>query len=84
MANIDKSLYQAPAGLDELAQAEDAIEIEIVDPEEVNIRMGELEISIAEAEDEDLRNILNIISSKGIAPNGGSVFNSFNNFLSII
>jgi hypothetical protein len=53
MANIDKSLYQAPAGLDELAQAEDAIEIEIVDPEEVNIRMGELEISIAEAEDED-------------------------------
>ena len=32
MANIDKSLYQAPAGLDELAQAEDAIEIEIVDP----------------------------------------------------
>ena len=53
MANIDKSLYQAPAGLEELAQAEDAIEIEIVDPEEVNIRMGELEISIAEMENED-------------------------------
>jgi hypothetical protein len=53
MANVDKGLYQAPAGLEDLAQAEDAIEIEIVDPEEVNIRMGELEISIAEAEDED-------------------------------
>ena len=33
MANFDKSLYQAPAGLDELAKAEDGIEIEIVDPE---------------------------------------------------
>lgn len=52
MANFDKSLYQAPAGLDELAQAEEGIEIEIVDPDEVNIRMGGLEISI-EPEGED-------------------------------
>ena len=52
MANFDKSLYQAPAGLDELAQAEDAIEIEIVDPEEVNIRMGGIDITI-DPQDED-------------------------------
>jgi len=52
MANFDKSLYQAPAGLDELAKAEDAIEIEIVDPEAVNIHMDGLDISI-EAGDED-------------------------------
>jgi len=50
--NIDKGLYQAPAGLEELANAESAIEIEIIDPEEVNIKMGELEISIAEAEED--------------------------------
>ena len=51
MANVDKSLYQAPAGLEELAKVEDAIEIEIVDPEEVNIHMDGLDISIAEMED---------------------------------
>jgi hypothetical protein len=50
--NIDKGLYQAPAGLEELANAESAIEIEIIDPEEVNIKMGDLEISIAEAEED--------------------------------
>lgn len=46
MANFDKSLYQAPAGLDELAKTEDGIEIEIVDPEAVNIHMDGLDISI--------------------------------------
>lgn len=52
MANFDKSLYQAPAGLDELAKAEDGIEIEIVDPEAVNIHMDGLDISI-EPKEED-------------------------------
>ena len=51
--NIDKALYQQPAGLEELAQGEDAIEIEIVDPEEVNIHAGDLDISIGEGEEED-------------------------------
>ena len=51
--NIDKALYQQPTGIDALAQNEDAIEIEIVDPEEVNIRAGDLEISIGEGEDDD-------------------------------
>jgi len=46
MANFDKSLYQAPAGLEELAMAEEPIEIEIVDPESVDIHMGGLDISI--------------------------------------
>ena len=50
--NIDKALYQQPAGIDALAQNEDAIEIEIVDPEEVNIRAGDLEISIGEGDDD--------------------------------
>jgi hypothetical protein len=48
--NIDKALYQQPAGLEELAQDEEPIEIEIVDPEAVHIRAGDLEIDIEEAE----------------------------------
>jgi hypothetical protein len=44
--NIDKSLSQQPAGLEDLAMDEEAIEIEIVDPEEVRIKAGDLEIEI--------------------------------------
>ena len=50
--NIDKALYQQPTGIDALAQNEEAIEIEIVDPEEVNIAIGDLEISIGEGDDD--------------------------------
>ena len=51
--NVDKGLYQAPLGIDALAEDEEAIEIEIVDPEEVNIHAGELDISIRPGDDED-------------------------------
>ena len=54
--NIDKALYSAPAGIEELAQDEEPIEIEIIDPEQVNIHAGDLELSITpgdEDEDED-------------------------------
>jgi len=44
--NIDKGLYQAPLGIDDAAESEDPIEIEIIDPEEVNIHAGDLDISI--------------------------------------
>jgi len=48
--NIDKALYQQPAGLDELAQHQEPIEIEIIDPEAVRIDMGDVEIDIEKAE----------------------------------
>jgi hypothetical protein len=51
--NVDKGLYQAPLGLDELAGDEEPIEIEIVDPEEVNIHAGDLDISIQPGDGED-------------------------------
>ena len=51
--NIDKALYQQPQGMEELGQDEEAIEIEIVDPEAVNIRAGDLEISMMPGEDDD-------------------------------
>ena len=50
MANIDKSLYAAPTGIEDLAQDEAPIEIEIVDPESVTIGIDGLEIEITPAE----------------------------------
>ena len=44
--NVDKALYPAPQGIEDLAQAEAPIEIEIIDPEEVNIGIDGLEISL--------------------------------------
>jgi len=51
--NVDKGLYQAPMGIEQLAQDEEPIEIEIVDPEAVNIHMGDMDISIMPGEEED-------------------------------
>ena len=45
-ANIDKGLYAAPQGIEELAQQESPIEIQIEDPESVTIGMDGLEIEI--------------------------------------
>ena len=44
--NIDKALYQTPMGIDALAAGEPDLEIEIIDPEEVNIGIDGLEISL--------------------------------------
>jgi len=49
--NVDKALYQQPAGIDALAEDESPLEIEIVDPEEVNIGIDGLEISLKPGED---------------------------------
>ena len=51
--NIDKALYQQPTGIEELAQDESEIEIEIVDPEEVNIGIDGLEIQIKPGEEDE-------------------------------
>ena len=51
--NIDKSLYAQPQGIDALAENEEPIEIEIIDPEEVNIHAGEMDLSIRPGEDEE-------------------------------
>ena len=47
---VDKSLMEAPLGIETLAAEEPEIEIEIEDPEEVSIRMGGLEIEIEKEE----------------------------------
>jgi hypothetical protein len=51
--NIDKALYQQPQGIEDLAQDQpEDFEIEIIDPEEVNIHAGDLSISIKPGEDD--------------------------------
>ena len=51
---IDKGLYQAPKGLEELTQGQAPdIEVEIEDPEAVHIGMGGLKINIEKEEDVD-------------------------------
>lgn len=51
--NMDKALYGAPQGLDQLGGAEEPIEIEIEDPESVRIQAGDVEIEIEPTEDND-------------------------------
>ena len=48
--NIDKALFQQPTGIAAAAEAEEPIEIEIVDPESVTIGMGDMEIEITPGE----------------------------------
>jgi hypothetical protein len=51
---IDKSLYEAPEGLEALAmESEPIMEIELVDPEEVNIEIDGIEISLDGAAEDD-------------------------------
>jgi hypothetical protein len=65
---IEKSLYAAPQGLDDLAEMDDAspqIEIEIEDPESVRIGMGDMEIEIEpdkDSEDDFNANLAEYIS----------------------
>ena len=59
--NVDKGLYQAPLGIEQLAQDEEPIEIEIVDPEAVNIHMGDMDISIIPGEDDFGENLAELM-----------------------
>ena len=51
--NIDKSLSQAPKGLEELAQAEPDLSIEIENPESVTLDDGSMEITIVPGKEQD-------------------------------
>jgi hypothetical protein len=50
---IDKALYQAPMGIDDAADQEQPIEIEIEDPESVKIGIGGLEVILEPGNEED-------------------------------
>ena len=51
--NIDRALFQQPQGIDALGEDEQAIEIEIVDPEAVSITGPGFELDVLKAEEEE-------------------------------
>ena len=55
--SIDKGLYAAPAGLEAIDNQEPDIEIEIEDPEAVDIKIDGLEIELREEEDDFSKNL---------------------------
>jgi hypothetical protein len=67
--SIEKSLYQAPVGLDNLAASEPDLEIEIENPDSVTIGMDGLEIEIEpveESDDDFNANLAEYISDKAL------------------
>jgi hypothetical protein len=64
---MEKGLYQAPEGIDALAEKEESIEIEIVDPEEVNISMDGLEIHIDNKDKDFGDNLAEYVSDQALA-----------------
>ena len=80
--NIDKGLYAAPVGLEELASqvGEPDIEIEIEDPESVNISMDGLEIEIEpgkEIDDEFNANLAEDMDSGELTELSGNLLGDY-------
>ena len=79
--SIEKSLYQAPVGIDALAEQEmPDIEIEIEDPESVSIGLDGLEIEIEKAEPSDAdfdANLAEYIDDKVLTQISGDLLADF-------
>ena len=77
--NMDKALYEAPQGLDQLGAMEEPIEIEIEDPESVNIQAGDVEIEIEPEEDDDefSKNLAEEIPEDVLASLAGELISDF-------
>lgn len=79
--SIEKSLYEAPVGLEAIAAAEEpALEIEIEDPESVKIKADGLEIDIEpkEPSDEDFdANLAEYISERDLVELVGDLIGDF-------
>lgn len=79
---IEKALYQAPVGIDSLAEQEPEMEIEIVDPESVTIGIDGLEIEIEPAEEtaEDFdANLAEYMNEGELAEIAGDLIGDFDN-----
>ena len=79
--NIDKALYAQPQGMEELAQDEAPIEIEIVDPEAVHIGVGDMEIDLVPGEGgEDFdANLAEEMDERDIESLGGDLVGDIDN-----
>ena len=79
--NIDKALYRQPQGIDDAAQDEEGIEIEIVDPEAVNIHGPgfELELAKTEAENDFGSNLADDMDASAIETLAGDLAGDIDN-----
>jgi hypothetical protein len=77
--NMDKALYEAPKGLDQLGAEEEPIEIEIEDPEAVRIKAGDVEIEIEpeEGDDEFSKNLAEDIPDDVLATLAGELIGDY-------
>ena len=77
--NIDKALYQLPAGMDEEVMDAEPIEIEIEDPESVSIGIGGLEIEIepGKMDDEFSANLAEEMSDSELQSLAGDLLGDF-------
>jgi hypothetical protein len=84
--NIDKGLYAAPQGIDDAAQQEAPIEIQIEDPESVKIGMDGLEVilepSEERGEDEFNENLAELLSDGELAELSGDLVGDFDSDVS--
>jgi len=77
---IDKALYQAPEGIDALAEKEQPLEIEVVNPEEVTIGMDGLEITLTpdtEKTDDFYANLAEEIDDRALASIASELLEGF-------
>ena len=84
MADIDKGLYAAPVGVEEMAESEEAIEIEIEDPEKVTIGIGDAEIVIdpdAMEDEEFNKNLAEELDDQYMAQIASDLLEDFTNDL---
>ena len=82
---IDKALYQAPVGIDALAEQEPEMEIEVVDPESVTIGIDGLEIEIEpteEGEDDFDANLAEFMDEGELTSITGDLIGDFDNDIS--
>ena len=82
MADVDKGLYEAPVGIDEAAVEEQAIEIEIEDPEKVTIGIGDTKIVIdpdAMEDEEFSKNLAEELDEKYMATLSSDLLEDFSN-----
>jgi hypothetical protein len=77
--NMDKALYSAPAGLEQLGMDEEPIEITIEDPEAVNIKGPGFEIDMEETVDEEEfnKNLAEELSEGVLASLAGDIIGDY-------
>ncbi len=84
MADVDKGLYAAPVGIEEIAEEESELEIEIVDPEEVTIKTEDMELTIdpdAMADEEFSKNLAEELDGQYMASIASDLLEDFTNDL---